>query len=44
MNACSENLRERAVAAAVIVEGMSQVAASRRFGLDRSSVGRFVRA
>lgn len=30
--------------AAVVVEGMSQVTAGRRFGLDRSSVGRFVRA
>ncbi len=37
------DLRERAVAA-VIIEGMSQVAAGRRYGLDRSSVGRFVRA
>lgn len=42
MKACSVDLRERAVAA-VVVEGMSQGAAARRFGLDRSSVGRFVR-
>ena len=43
MKACSVDLRGRAVAA-VAAEGMSQVAAARRFGLDRSSVGRFVRA
>ena len=43
MRACSVDLRERAVAA-VVVEGMRQVAAARRFDLDRSSVGRFVRA
>lgn len=43
MNGYSLDLRERVVAA-VVVEGLSQVAAAQRFGLDRSSVGRFVRA
>lgn len=43
MNGYSVDLRERVVAA-VVVESLSQVAVARRFGLDRSSVGRFVRA
>ena len=43
MRGYSADLRERAVAA-VVVEGLSQVVAARRLGMDRSSVGRFVRA
>lgn len=37
------DLRERAVAA-VVAEGLSQVAAARRLGLSRASVGCYVRA
>ena len=43
MRGYSADLRERAVSA-VVAEGLSQVATARRLGMDRSSVGRFVRA
>ncbi len=43
MNGYSVDLREQVVAA-VVTENLSQGAAARRFGLDRSSVGRYVRA
>ena len=43
MRGYSVDLRERAVAA-VVGEGLSQVAAAKRLGLSRASVGCYVRA
>lgn len=43
MRGYSVDLRERAVAA-VIVEGLSQVAAAKRLDISRASVGCYVRA